>query len=86
MFENMIRVPKSFEDALIAMADREAEEKMTEHESRKQFEAWVSSPPYEYDVERYPEDASWPGSYMNLGTDLAWQAWQEARKSVEAAQ
>jgi len=51
---------------------------MTEDESRKQFEAWISGPPFEYDVERYPEDSAWPGSYMNLGTDLAWQAWQAA--------
>jgi hypothetical protein len=51
---------------------------MTEDESRKQFEAWISAPPFEYDVERYTEHSAWPGSYMNLGTDLAWQAWQAA--------
>jgi hypothetical protein len=59
---------------------------MTEDESRKQFEAWVSGPPFEYDVDRYPENSAWPGSYMHLGTDHAWHAWQEARKPVEAAQ
>ena len=54
---------------------------MTEDESRKQFEQWISSPPYEYDIERYPENGDWPGSYMHLGTDLAWQAVQAARTS-----
>lgn len=54
---------------------------MTEDESRKQFETWISSPPYEYDIERYPKNSDWPGSYMSLGTDLAWQAWQAARTS-----
>jgi len=29
---------------------------MTEDESRKQFEAWISSPPFEYDVGRYNEN------------------------------
>jgi hypothetical protein len=52
---------------------------MTEDESRKQFEAWISGPPFEYDIERYPENRDWAGSYMNLGTDLAWHAWQAAR-------
>jgi hypothetical protein len=59
---------------------------MTEDESRKQFEAFISGPPFEYDIERYAEDGDWPGSYMHLGTDLAWHTWQEARKPVEAAQ
>jgi hypothetical protein len=40
---------------------------MTEDESRKQFEAWVSSLPFEYEV--------------CLSTDFAWQAWQSARTS-----
>ena len=54
---------------------------MTEDESRKQFEAWVSSPPFEYDIERYPEDSAWPECYVSPAVDFAWQAVQAARTS-----
>jgi hypothetical protein len=60
---------------------------MTEDESRKQFEAWISGPPYEYDVERHADNhAMWPNGYLSATVDFAWITWQEARKSVEAAQ
>ena len=57
---------------------------MTEKESRKQFEAWVSSSPYDESIERYPNDTTkygWPGSYKDIRVDMCWQAWQEARNN-----
>jgi hypothetical protein len=59
---------------------------MTENESRKQFEAWVSSPPFEYDTERYPEDSACPECYVSPAVDFAWQAWQAARNPMEEKQ
>jgi hypothetical protein len=53
--------------------------------TRDAFEAWVSSPPFERSVDRFPEHPglySWPGSYRDIDVDLAWQAWQAA---VEAS-
>lgn len=52
-------------------------------DSRAQFEAWIGGPPFERDTERYPNDPMkypWPGSYVDIYVDLAWQAWQEARR------
>lgn len=48
--------------------------------TREAFEKWISSPPYECDISRWPDvaDKSWPGQYHNIATQLAWQAWQEA--------
>jgi hypothetical protein len=54
---------------------------MTEDESRKQFEAWISGPPFEHHVSRYRSDGFWTGVYMSAQVDLAWQAWQ-ARKTM----
>ena len=51
--------------------------------SRAEFEAWITAPPFERCIDRYPEGPdkyAWPGAYEDLCTDLAWQAWQEARK------
>lgn len=50
---------------------------------RDSFEKWVSSPPYEYDVERWPNNHlryAWPGSYKDIGVELAYKAWCEATK------
>lgn len=48
---------------------------------RKLFEAFISSPPFEKDVSRYPNDHdrfAWPGSYRDISVDLAWNAWVNA--------
>lgn len=48
---------------------------------RDRFEKWISSPPFERDLDRYSEDpdiSSWPGNYKDIEVMLAWEAWQEA--------
>lgn len=52
---------------------------------RQVFEDWVSSPPYEYAVCRFADDPAaeaWPGNYVNIGVQLAWDAWQESQKQM----
>jgi hypothetical protein len=52
---------------------------------RKRFEKWISSPPYERSILRFPNSpkVSWPGSYMDLDVDLAWQAWKACSEEME---
>lgn len=45
---------------------------------RAAFEAWISAPPYEREVERFGESSAWPGNYRELDVDLAWCAWSAA--------
>ena len=45
---------------------------------RVAFEAWISAPPYEREVERFGEGSAWPGNYRELDVDLAWCAWSAA--------
>lgn len=45
---------------------------------RAAFEAWISGPPYERDVERFGDGSAWPGNYRELDVDLAWYAWSAA--------
>jgi hypothetical protein len=48
---------------------------------RERFEAWIAGPPYERDTSRYPgsyEQTAWPGQYVDLAVQLAWEAWAEA--------
>ena len=54
-------------------------------DSRAKFESFISSPPHEKEISRFPEDGSsaWPGSYKNLIVDLAWDAWQASRQALE---
>lgn len=59
---------------------------------RKEFEEWISKPPFEHDCRRRPMDESqlttcWPGSYVRYETEVAWEAWQEQerRKMAQAA-
>lgn len=52
--------------------------------NRSQFEQWISAPPYERDIYRWPQDENkhaWPGQYKDITVEVAWEAWQEARKS-----
>lgn len=48
---------------------------------REEFERWIAAPPYERDVGRWPDDAvkhAWPGHYIDIAVELAWEAWQRA--------
>jgi hypothetical protein len=48
---------------------------------REAFEKWISQPPYEKDVTKYPDDpafAAWPKCYRDIAVQLAWDAWQAA--------
>lgn len=45
---------------------------------RAAFEAWISAPPYEREVDRFDDGSAWPGSYRELDVDLAWCAWSAA--------
>ena len=59
--------------------------KTSEYFERAKFEAWISGPPYEHDIDRYPDDAmkySWPMSYKKRGVELAWEAWKESKKQT----
>jgi len=53
-------------------------------EERKRFEAWISGPPVERSTQRFPDDEvarslyQWPGQYVQLSVQIAWEAWQEA--------
>lgn len=42
---------------------------------RDEFERWISAPPIEADVARYPESGPWPGQYCDYKVQLAWEAW-----------
>jgi len=45
---------------------------------RAAFEAWISAPPYEREIERFGEGSAWPGNYRDIDVDLAWNAWIDA--------
>ena len=45
---------------------------------REAFEAFISAPPFEFDVYRFDDRGAWPGNYTDIQVDLAWQAWQAA--------
>jgi len=57
-------------------------------DSRAAFETFISLPPHEKEILRFPDDGSsaWPGSYKNLIVDLAWDAWQASRQALEGEQ
>lgn len=53
---------------------------------RPKFEAWISAPPFERDLDRFPEDETkwaWPGQYRDMTVEVAWEAWQEATIRAE---
>lgn len=48
---------------------------------RAQFESWITAPPFERNVDRWPNDESkhaWPGQYKDISVQLAWEAWKDA--------
>jgi len=57
--------------------------KWSEKQLREAFEEWITSPPIEASVDRYPKDApeaiAWPGNYIDYPVQLAWCAWKEAK-------
>lgn len=53
---------------------------------RLAFEAWITAPPYEKDIIRWPENDfrfSWPGHYKDYAVQLAWEAWEEAQNASD---
>lgn len=53
---------------------------------RETFERWISSPPYERLLGKVPKDEAryaWPGQYVDIEVQLAWEAWQEALNSTK---
>lgn len=54
---------------------------------RLKFEKWISAPPYERDIYRWPQDETkhaWPGQYKDIAVQLAWDAWNEAHNEDRA--
>ena len=46
---------------------------------REAFEREMSKPPFEFCMDRWPDDGSsyaWPGNYATYHTQCAWAAWQ----------
>ncbi len=52
---------------------------------REAFEREMSKPPFEFCMDRWPDDGSyaWPGGYAAYHTQCAWAAWQ-ARAALSA--
>lgn len=56
--------------------------------ARKKFEEWVSSPPLERSVERWPDDQhrfAWPNQYRDIEVQLAFDAWCESQSAINEA-
>ena len=53
---------------------------------REAFEREMSKPPFEFCLDRWPDDGSyaWPGNYAAYHTQCAWDAWQ-ARAALPTA-
>lgn len=50
---------------------------------RAEFEAWITSPPYEKPVAKYAWSGSWPGQYQSYEVQLAWEAYRASRAGLE---
>lgn len=60
---------------------------MSKESQRKAFENWISAPPYEKDVTRFPRNervSAWPGQYRDIAVELAWDAWEESANQMRA--
>ena len=53
---------------------------MGDEQMRREFEAWISAPPYEMTTKKHSERESWPGQYIQYEVQLAWEAWQAAQR------
>jgi len=49
---------------------------------REQFEAAISAPPFEYEIDRYPHNTitPWPGQYQDSRVEVLWEMWQSRAK------
>lgn len=55
--------------------------------NRQAFEIFISSPPFEKGIERFPADSAkypWPGAYRDITVELAWECWKEAERTAIA--
>lgn len=62
------------------LCDKCAPKKPNEHMEREHFDKWITSPPYEREIRRWPMDETkyaWPGQYRDIAVQIAWEAWQE---------
>jgi hypothetical protein len=53
--------------------------------AREAFEKWITAPPYEREIARWPQDETkyaWPGQYQDIAVQLAWESWMEAPNTV----
>lgn len=46
---------------------------------RARFEMVFSQPPYEFNMEKYPQDSAWPGNYIDYHVQTAWCGYQAPR-------
>ena len=53
---------------------------------REQFEKWITAPPFEKSVSRFPTtpSAAWWGAYRDYTVHLAWDAWKESARITAA--
>lgn len=49
---------------------------------RAVFEAWASEPPFEFCLDRYDGDGTWPGNYRNYSVECAWEGFNAALDCV----
>ena len=47
-------------------------------QDRAEFESRFSKPPFEWNFKRRGEESAWPGSYLNLEQEYAWQGFKIA--------
>ena len=45
---------------------------------RAEFESRFSKPPFEWNFKRRGDESAWPGSYLNLEQEYAWQGFKMA--------
>lgn len=55
---------------------------INETKIRSDFEKHFSQPPYEFALQRYPEDSAWPGSYRCYSEQCAWEGWIDAHRHL----
>ena len=60
---------------------------MTNNEmnERDQFEKAISSLPFEYSIDRFPDggDRGWTGQYRDIRVEVCWEMWQASAKIAE---
>lgn len=50
---------------------------MKKNVERKNFEKWITSPPYEKSIKQHRPNGSWPNQYVEYDVQIAWEAWME---------